>query len=65
MKTKITLLGATGSIGSSTLDVIAANPDKYELYAAACGHNVEKMLDILPFDTLKRIQDKIKAKIEK
>lgn len=26
---------------------------------------IEKMLDILPFDTLKRIQDKIKAKIEK
>ncbi|MBF7047982.1 hypothetical protein IY804_07860, partial [Campylobacter volucris] len=26
---------------------------------------VEKMLDILPFDTLKRLQDKIKEKIEK
>lgn len=26
---------------------------------------IEKMLDILPFDTLKRIQDKIKEKIEK
>lgn len=26
---------------------------------------IEKMLDILPFDILKRIQDKIKAKIEK
>ena len=47
MRTKITLLGATGSIGSSTLDVIAANPDKYELYAAVCGGNDEKMLDII------------------
>ena len=47
MRTKITLLGATGSIGSSTLDVIAANPDKYELYAAVCGCNDEKMLDII------------------
>ena len=55
MKTKITLLGATGSIGSSTLDVIAANPDKYELYAAACGHNVEKMLDIIRNFSPKRV----------
>lgn len=55
MKTKITLLGATGSIGSSTLDVISANPDKYELYAAACGHNDVKMLDIIKRFAPKRV----------
>lgn len=55
MRTKITLLGATGSIGTSTLDVIAANPDKYELYAAVCGRNDEKMLDIIRRFSPKRV----------
>ena len=30
---QITVLGATGSIGASTLDVIARHPDKYRVYA--------------------------------
>ena len=32
-KQRITVLGATGSIGLSTLDVIARHPDAYEVYA--------------------------------
>ncbi len=33
----ITILGATGSIGQSTLDVIARHPDKYQVFALS-GH---------------------------
>ena len=38
----ICLLGATGSIGQSTLDIIKANPDKYCLKAFSFCHNIKK-----------------------
>lgn len=40
---KLTILGATGSIGSSTLNVVAKNPALFEVVALAAGSNVEKM----------------------
>ena len=40
---QITLLGATGSIGSSTLDVVSRHPDKYQIYALTANTNVEVM----------------------
>jgi len=39
----ITILGATGSIGDSTLDVIRLNRDAYTVFALAAHSNVEKM----------------------
>lgn len=44
---KITILGATGSIGTQTIDVIRLNPNKYELYAIVANSNVDKMFDII------------------
>jgi 1-deoxy-D-xylulose-5-phosphate reductoisomerase len=35
----ITVLGATGSIGRSTLDVIARHPDRYRVYALTANRN--------------------------
>lgn len=40
----ITILGATGSIGVSTLDVIALHPEKYSVFALSCHSNVEKLV---------------------
>jgi 1-deoxy-D-xylulose-5-phosphate reductoisomerase len=37
---KITLLGSTGSIGVSALDVIEKNPEKFKIAALAAGRNV-------------------------
>lgn len=37
----ISILGASGSIGTQTLDVIRAHPDKFRLAAASVGRNVE------------------------
>ena len=37
MKQVLTILGATGSIGVSTLDVVARHPEKFEVFALA-GH---------------------------
>lgn len=38
---KIILLGATGSIGQQTLDVIRANPDSFRLVAMSFGENIK------------------------
>ncbi|MBK9245887.1 MAG: 1-deoxy-D-xylulose-5-phosphate reductoisomerase [Burkholderiales bacterium] len=40
----ITLLGATGSIGASTLDVLARHPDRFSLYAVAAGSSVDALV---------------------
>ncbi len=43
----ITLLGATGSIGLQTLDVLAEHPDQFRLYAIAFGKNIKKAQEII------------------
>ncbi|HEY3554089.1 MAG TPA: 1-deoxy-D-xylulose-5-phosphate reductoisomerase, partial [Casimicrobiaceae bacterium] len=40
----LTLLGATGSIGDSTLDVVARHPDRFVVAALAANRNHEKLL---------------------
>ena len=44
MKQKMTLLGSTGSIGVSTLDVVSRHRDKYDIYALTANNNVDVML---------------------
>jgi 1-deoxy-D-xylulose-5-phosphate reductoisomerase len=39
----ITILGATGSIGVSTLDVLARHPDRYRVYALSAHSRVEEL----------------------
>jgi 1-deoxy-D-xylulose-5-phosphate reductoisomerase len=39
----ITLLGATGSIGTQTLDIVEHNPDKFRIVGLAAGSNVEML----------------------
>jgi len=38
---KISILGSTGSIGTQTLDVVDAHPDKFEVIGLAAGSNIE------------------------
>ena len=45
-RTRVVLLGATGSIGESTLRVIAAHADKLELVAIAARSNWQKLAAI-------------------
>jgi len=40
MKKKVSILGSTGSIGVSALDVIENHPDRFEVIALAAGTNV-------------------------
>jgi 1-deoxy-D-xylulose-5-phosphate reductoisomerase len=43
-KHHITLLGSTGSIGTSTLDVLSRHPDRFAVYALTASSQVELML---------------------
>lgn len=43
---KLTILGATGSIGSSTLAVAAQNPNLFDVVALAAGSNSQKMFEL-------------------
>ncbi len=44
MKQRLTVLGSTGSIGTSTLDVIARHPDRFEVFALSASTQVDLML---------------------
>lgn len=41
MKKKIVLLGASGSIGTQTIDIMEQHPEQYELVAFGVGKNIE------------------------
>ena len=41
----ITILGSTGSVGISTLDVVARHPDRYQVIALTANKSTEKMLE--------------------
>jgi len=45
-KMKLTILGATGSIGASTADVMLRHPDKFEAYALVGHRNSQRMLEL-------------------
>ena len=44
---RVTLLGATGSIGDSTCEVLRQHPERYVVHALAANSNVEKMLALI------------------
>ena len=43
------LLGATGSIGTQSVHVIVHHPEAFTLVAMACGKNIAKLREFLPF----------------
>lgn len=46
MTKKISLLGATGSIGTQTLDIIQSNEEKFKLVSFSAGMNIAKVREI-------------------
>ncbi|SAK53973.1 1-deoxy-D-xylulose-5-phosphate reductoisomerase [Caballeronia ptereochthonis] len=44
MQKRLTLLGSTGSIGDSTLDVVARHPDRFSVYALTAHRNGDKLV---------------------
>ncbi|MFT6309700.1 MAG: 1-deoxy-D-xylulose-5-phosphate reductoisomerase [Porticoccus sp.] len=43
---QITVLGATGSVGLNTLDVIARHPDKYGVFALTANSKVDQLAEL-------------------
>jgi 1-deoxy-D-xylulose-5-phosphate reductoisomerase len=46
MKKRICILGATGSIGKNTLDVVRSQPDAFEVVGLSAHRDLETLLDI-------------------
>ena len=44
MKKQIAILGSTGSIGTQTLDVVRANPDRFEVYAISANRSIDLLI---------------------
>lgn len=42
----VAILGATGSIGRSTLDVIARHPDRFRAYALTANTQVDELFEL-------------------
>ena len=43
---KVTILGATGTIGLQTLDVISQHPERFKVFALAANSNVKSMFNL-------------------
>ncbi len=41
---KLTILGSTGSIGTSTLDIVRRNPEQFQVFALAAGWNLDVLV---------------------
>ncbi len=41
----VSVLGATGSVGCNTLDLIARHPEKFQIVALTGNHNVELLAE--------------------
>ncbi len=46
-RTRVALMGATGSIGTQTLDVLRREPDRFELVALSGGRRIEELAAIV------------------
>ncbi|HEU4965110.1 MAG TPA: 1-deoxy-D-xylulose-5-phosphate reductoisomerase [Bacilli bacterium] len=44
MVRRLAILGSTGSIGTSTLDVVAEHPEAFQVVGLAAGHNLDLLL---------------------
>jgi 1-deoxy-D-xylulose-5-phosphate reductoisomerase len=44
---KISILGATGSIGKSTLDLIERHPERFEVAAVTAATNIEALVEVV------------------
>ncbi|MEA3081267.1 MAG: 1-deoxy-D-xylulose-5-phosphate reductoisomerase [Sphingomonadales bacterium] len=47
MTRKIAILGATGSVGTSTLDLVERSPDRFEVTAVTAATNAEALADVV------------------
>lgn len=44
---RLMLLGASGSIGTQTIDVVLQHPDEFSLVGMSVGHRIDILKEIL------------------
>ncbi|MCL2657400.1 MAG: 1-deoxy-D-xylulose-5-phosphate reductoisomerase [Betaproteobacteria bacterium] len=44
---RLTILGATGSIGASTLDVVSRHPDRFSVWAVSAHRQLERLAEVI------------------
>lgn len=45
MVKQLCILGSTGSIGTQTLDVVRAYPERYSVYALCANRSIDKLVE--------------------
>ena len=65
MKTKIAILGSTGSIGKSTLDVIKKDKKKFDVILLTANNNYKKLIQQAKEFNVKNVLIKNKIFYEK
>ena len=45
MKQRLAILGSTGSIGTSTLDVVSRHPERFEVFALTAATRVDLLFE--------------------
>ena len=45
MVKQLCILGSTGSIGTQTLDIVRAHPDRYSVYAICANRSIDKLIE--------------------
>ncbi len=45
MSQRLSILGSTGSIGVSTLDVVGRHPDRFSVYALSAHRNLDRLFE--------------------
>ena len=54
-RTRVALMGATGSIGQQTLDVLRGEPDRFELVALSAGRRIEELAKVVNEFRVRRV----------
>lgn len=65
LRKKISLLGATGSIGKQTIEIIKSNSDQFELVSFAAGMNIDKVRELAAYFKPRVVSVTEKADAEK
>ena len=69
---RVTVLGSTGSIGTSTLDVVARHPERFEVFALTASRQLDRLFEqcmrfaprfavLLETDLATRLADRLQA----
>ena len=61
---KILLLGASGSIGTQTLDIVDKHPEDYEIVALSVGDNLSFLIDTLKNKKINKVCIKDESKVQ-